>query len=250
MLASPDPAVRDRTGYNLLYRHIRDGKADGSLRTLGDRMAEQLGHPEIQARTFAALGLACAVPRDEVTGELATADVRRWQDAFTAWYAGETDLRGHDDTLGWLHAVAHGSDTIEAFARSRHLGSADLVALLDLARQRLITPNDLLFADGEDDRLSNAVTTVLCRTELTVDDATGWLKPIEVAFGERTPGPFPPWVSNTIRTLNSLYVANHRGVRFFVHAGQESAAPRRPPHHATIAVAIADCLRVPMSYLG
>ncbi len=250
MLVSPDPEVRDQIGYTRLVRYVREGQADGSLRILGDRMAEQFGHPETQARTFAPLGLVWAILRDEVTGELDAADMLRWRDAFAHWYANENDLRGWDDQLGWLHAIAHGSDAIEAFARSMYLDRDALIGLLTLVRKRLLTPTRYLFAHGEDDRLSNAVTTVLCRPELTVEDATGWLQPILIAFTEGTPGPVPPAISNTIRTLNSLYVANDRGIRFFVHPGQDVLGPRRPQHHAAIAEAIAACLRDPLPYLG
>ena len=40
-----------------------------------------------------------------------------WLAAFTSWYPAETDLRGYDQKLGWLHAVAHGADLLGAFGR-------------------------------------------------------------------------------------------------------------------------------------
>ncbi|HZE00056.1 MAG TPA: DUF2785 domain-containing protein, partial [Micromonosporaceae bacterium] len=57
-----------------------------------------------------------------VTGELTDERVRDWQRAVGAWFLGETDLRGWDDQLGWLHAIAHGADTPAVPARPRRPG--------------------------------------------------------------------------------------------------------------------------------
>jgi hypothetical protein len=37
--------------------------------------------------------------------------------AFADWYPAETDLRGYNPELGWLHAVAHGADLLGAFGQ-------------------------------------------------------------------------------------------------------------------------------------
>ncbi|WP_437090494.1 DUF2785 domain-containing protein [Streptomyces sp. enrichment culture] len=42
----------------------------------------------------------------------------RWCAGSTAWYPAERDTRGWDDSLGRLHAVAHGADAAAAFARA------------------------------------------------------------------------------------------------------------------------------------
>src|SRR4051794_27539983 len=99
MITSPDPAVRDKTAYGLLWERIGRGDVDGGLRALGDRQAAQLAHPEIQARTFAPLVLVVILLRDEVTAELDASSVHRWLDAFVDWYTREEDLRGYDDKL-------------------------------------------------------------------------------------------------------------------------------------------------------
>ena len=251
MLTSPDPVVRDQTGYSGFTQRVGAGAADGDLRRIGDRMADQHRHPEIQARTFAALGLAMVMIRDEATAELDAESVLRWRDVFAAWWSRETDLRGYDDSLGWLHAIAHGADTVEAFGRSRHLDAAELVVLLDLVRQRLLTPTDHLFADGEDDRVASALAVLLPRAELSEAQATEWLTPIRDALqAVRIHGTFPAWLANTVRTLNSLYVAIHRGVRFYDPGASRPVVPTSAPHRDAILAAIAECLRVPNGYIG
>ncbi|GIH06808.1 hypothetical protein Rhe02_48750 [Rhizocola hellebori] len=249
MLTSPDPVVRDETAYAQLWERIGAGEADGRLRAVGDRQAGQLAHPEIQARTFAPLILVAVLLRDEVIGELDAATVNEWRSAFADWYPHEKDLRGYDAKLGWLHAVAHGADAVEAFGRSRHLGRTELSELLEVVSARLTAPTGYLFAHGEDDRVSSAVTAVLLREELTAQDVAQWLASIEAALKAMEPGPFPAAKSNTIRTLNSLYVACHRGVRLYGRPGQDRPAAK-PPHEAAILDGLAGCLRTANRYLG
>src|SRR5215217_5928180 len=128
MLASPEPRVRDDTAYPVLAMWTARGVLDGRLAVLGDRLAATLRHPEIQARTFAAMILGWVVLRDARTGELAPECVPGWYAAFARWWRGERDLRGWDPGLGWLHAVAHGADALCAFARSPRMTVADLRA--------------------------------------------------------------------------------------------------------------------------
>jgi hypothetical protein len=249
MITSPDPEVRDKVAYGELWERISRGDVDGGLSALGERMAAQFGHAEIQARTFAPLVLVAVLLRDEVTGELDSDAVHRWLDAYADWYAHEQDLRGYDEKLGWLHAVAHGADAVEAFGRSRHLTAADLVRLLEMVATRLTTPSSYLYAHGEDDRIGSAVVALLLREELSEADATEWLAPIEAALRAREPGPYSCPHSNTIRTLNALYVTCHRGVRLYDPAGAQRAYAQ-PKHRDAVLEAVARCLRVPHDYLG
>uniref|UniRef100_UPI0036D414D2 DUF2785 domain-containing protein n=1 Tax=Sphingopyxis terrae TaxID=33052 RepID=UPI0036D414D2 len=74
-------------------------------------------HPDIQARSFAALVLARVLDRVRAVPQVVAEETTdRWYGAFAAWFPAEVDTRGWDDTLGWLHAVAHGADAAAAFA--------------------------------------------------------------------------------------------------------------------------------------
>jgi hypothetical protein len=250
MLTSPDPGVRDRIGYSQLARAIARGELDGDLAAFGDRVAAHFNHPEIQARTFAPLILDSLVSRDNIVEKLDTDTVLRWRDRFATWWAGEVDLRGYDEKLGWLHAVAHGADLLGTLGTSRHLDESALIGLLEVARERLMAPTDYLFAHGEDDRTAAALALVLARDELTATAAIGWLEPIRAALEAGKPGPVPAHVSNTIRTLNSLYVVIDRGVRPYAPPGADRPDPSVAPHRSAILSATAGCLRLPNGYLA
>jgi hypothetical protein len=213
MLTSPDPVVRDRQAYSVLARWIRRGVLDNRLAGLGDSAAQLFAHPEVQARTFAPLILASAINRDTAirrAGMLDEATVARWREAFTAWWPAETEIRGWDGELGWLHAVAHGADLAEELGDSPHTGAEDLTALLTLVARRVVAPTAYQYAHMEEDRVAGALAKILARPELTEAAATAWLGVIDQLFATGAPGPLPVPVANTLAVLRAAYVMADR----------------------------------------
>ncbi|MEU7555046.1 DUF2785 domain-containing protein [Streptomyces sp. NPDC044571] len=216
-LADSDPEVRDGAAYSVLATWIARGVIDAPRRrALGDEMAARFADPRIQARTFAPLVLDMLVE----AGEFSPA----WVDAFAHWYVAEEDLRGHDDTLGWLHAVAHGADLLAAFGLRPEV---DPVRMLGLGAARLLAPTPYVFDQQEDDRLALALAQVLNRPGLTGEQATGWLPPLEEGIRSMGRGPAPVCASNTMRTLRQLYYLADQGVR--PHPGADRVPMRHGP---------------------
>jgi predicted pyridoxine 5'-phosphate oxidase superfamily flavin-nucleotide-binding protein len=224
MLAAADPAVRDDQAYPVLVTWIRRGVLDGRPAAIGDTMVERLGHPEVQARTFAPLILAAAVDRDAVAHLLDPPTVRRWRDAFVAWWLAETDIRGWDDRLGWLHAVAHGVDLAGALGASPRLSAAELAGLLTVVAERVVAPTGYRYAQMEEDRVARATIRILARPELPAASATGWLDTVDRLLATGEPGPLPIPVANTLAVLRAMYVMADR---------------RALPHRAAVTDAIA-----------
>lgn len=258
MLADPDAAVRDGTAYPILATWILRGHLDDQLASLGETMVATLRHRDTQARTFAALILATVVRRDAVAARLDAEVVRRWRESFAAWWVGEQDIRGYDDTLGWLHAVAHGADVVRAFATTPQSDAEDLGALLDAVTRRLLAPNPYRFTQFEAERLAYAIAITLCRPEIAdplVSDGdarvspVAWIEPLRLAIDAGEPGPSPAWAANTIDTLTCLYVYVHRGVRAYEPATGAPFAATVPASQMQIAEAIADVLRLPAYWL-
>ncbi|MFI2611781.1 DUF2785 domain-containing protein [Kitasatospora sp. NPDC018619] len=227
-LGDPDPEVRDGYPYAVLDAWIRSGVIDGErCLALGDLMAERFTDPRIEARTFAPLVLRMIVGRGVLRAE--------WFDAFAAWYRSEADLRGRDDKLGWLHAVAHGADLLGAFGLRPEFDPEPLFAL---AAVRLLAPTEYLFAEREDDRLARAVALVQTRPDLAPERSTAWLAPVAEALAPYGRGPMPVWASNTVRTLRALYVLADLGVAL------ERGGPLVPLVHGEVLKArVAEVLR-------
>ncbi|SBT41224.1 DUF2785 domain-containing protein [Micromonospora auratinigra] len=215
-LRDPDPAVRDGAPYVVLRTWIAEDVIDAGRRAkLGAEMAARFTDPEIQARTFAPLVLDMIVSR----GDFDPA----WLAAFTDWYPTETDLRGYDQRLGWLHAVAHGADLLATFGRHPRV---DPAAMLDLAAARLVAPTDQLFAEQEDDRLARAIALVLARPGLTERDALAWLDRIAADYATKPRGATPAHLANSMRTLHALYLLMDLGIGI-VPRGTPLAQPHR-----------------------
>ena len=203
MLASPDPVQRDELAYSILATWIDRGVLDDdACHRLGDEMARRMTAGDVWVRSFAPLILDCLVSH----GPFDPA----WVAAFERWYAAESDLRGHDPELGWLHAVAHGADLLAALGQHCEV---DPVTMLDLAASRLVTPTQTVWRDGEDERLGYAIGLTLTRSELSGTDSIGWIQAVEDSWTAREPGPPPAWVSNASRTLRMVLGLTLTGVR-------------------------------------
>jgi hypothetical protein len=223
-LRSPDPRVRDDGAYSTLASRIAQGREDEHLAALGDAGAELLVDPAIQARSFGALLLAVVVDRvnslssgiPEVGSAVKAVqpiDFVRWLAVFLSWYSGEQDLRGHDQTLGWLHAVAHGADTLAAFGGSRLLNTAEQVMLLDVIAQRLHTPTAHHLTQQEDDRLGLAAMTILARGSVPADDMCAWIDRLAEPWRDRAGGETSAQLDNTIRFARTLHLQLTLGIR-------------------------------------
>ncbi|WP_433675469.1 DUF2785 domain-containing protein [Microbacterium gorillae] len=233
-LRSADPAERDDIAYPQLVRWI-PLLTDARRLALGDTMVTRFTDPEVQARTFAALVLAKVVAAGTLRAE--------WIAAFTRWYRDEDDLRGYDSALGWLHAVAHGSDLLAALGQHP---AVDPVPLLALGAARLLEPTAHVFDAMEDDRLGFALALTLTRPELTERQAVDWLDVIAERFESGTPGPVPAEISNTMRTLRVVHLLAARGVR--PHWGEPEVLAL--PHGAAVGERIAEVLRIAAPYPG
>jgi hypothetical protein len=233
-LADPDPEVRDGAAYAVLFTWLRRGELASQLGWLGIHAAARFGEPQIQARTFAPLVLAGVVE--------AGAFDESWVRAFEDWYAAETDLRGHDPGLGWLHAVAHGADLLGTLGCDQRVQPERMLAL---AAARMLADTSFVWRDQEDDRLAHAIALVLTRPGISAEQSTGWLAAVDEKFSAGEPGPVPPCASNTMRTLRLLYLLADRGVR----AGP-GAAPEPLTHRDEVKARLARTLAAVTWFAG
>jgi hypothetical protein len=218
----------------VLARWIRDGALDGQLRWLGDQMAGRFADPRLQARTFAPLVLAWVIERGAFD--------EQWVQAFAAWYPAETDLRGYDDRLGWLHAVAHGADLLSVLGRHPRVRPDTMLAL---ASARMLAATDFVWRDTEEDRLAHALALTLARPDITEAESTTWLEPVERDFAAGEPGPVPAFASNTMRTLRTLYLLADRGV-----LAEPDGEVLRLPHRTAVLDTLARTLAEVCWFLG
>ncbi len=188
MLGDPDPGIRDGIAFPTLGTWISEGIYDDLLRGLGDGMCAGLevglGRARgdaIYRRSFSALVLTECIDRDTETGLLGRDTILTWGDRIASWLVRERDLRGFVPGQGWAHAVAHGADAIGALMRSPKMEQMELVVLLDVVADRLLSPTETFFDCGEGDRLAAACMHGLRRNLVGLDVLERWVARIAAA---------------------------------------------------------------------
>ena len=233
-LADPDPQVRDGAPYGVMATWLETGVLAAQRARLGETMAARFSDQRVQARTFAPLVLAWVI-------EAGGYD-ESWVQAFERWYPAETDLRGYDQELGWLHAVAHGADLLAVLGRHELVRPERMLAL---AAQRMLADTDFVWRDQEEDRLGYAIARTLARPGLTAAQSTAWLDLVDERFATAERGPVPPFASNAIRTLRMLYLLADRGVR-----AKPGADPEPLRHREEVMQRLAKSLSVVAWFAG
>jgi len=178
-LASPNPELRDGIGYELYAHWLRDGKlSDETRRTLLHDLRRGLEGGTMDAtlrRSFSALILAEVMRSDAQQPFMSDTERQGLLDAAAAALAAETDFRGLDPDLGWVHPVAHMADLLWRFALHPATTPEQAGAVLEAVHSK-IAPATVFYRYNEADRLARAVTTAVRRG--LVDSATvvAWLK--------------------------------------------------------------------------
>lgn len=168
LLDDEDPVLRDEVGYGLalqwLYRDqalTADEQktfAAALLKRLEDKKRGVLG------RSFAALSLSMVAAAELKTPKL---DGELWARLVLAGCTEleqETDLRGHDPRVGWVHATAHTADLLKFVARDPRLTGVLQVRIVAALSKRLERGD--VFAWGEEERLAAVVRSLAQRKDL------------------------------------------------------------------------------------
>lgn len=183
LLASPDPGLRDGVGYEALARWVY---AEGlvppaDLEKLRRKLQESLGKglgtagtDAAYGRSFSAIGLAI----------LAAADLKKtWMtpEAFDdllgagcRYLVAEKDVRGFVPGGGWVHATAHTADVLKFLGRSPRLTPAGQARIVEAVAARLRTAG-VVFAWGEDERLAQALLSLVRRKDFDPRPFEAWL---------------------------------------------------------------------------
>jgi hypothetical protein len=182
LLASTDPVLRDDVAYSAAERWIlREHRVSpAGLRTLLRLWTANLddgvgsaGDDRVFKRSFSALSLSVIAATDLSTPFLEPAEVNAFFDRVLDYFQRERDLRGFDAVHGWMHTVAHTSDTLKFLARNPRLSAGVDVRLLAAVRAKLES-HDAVFAWGENDRVALALHSAVRRADADSAALTAW----------------------------------------------------------------------------
>lgn len=183
-IGSPDPVLRDELIYVTLATWIGKGVfSEGELRhvlelALDDQhlfyeIGEQ-GTDSVFTRTFSVLLLPPILNVDRQRPFLDKEDIAGIHHRLTTYLEREKDARGYVDDKGWAHAPAHAADAVEDLARSPYLVRMDLQELLHALTVK-ITESSVVYIHDEDQRIADAVATILRRNLLEQQDIAVWM---------------------------------------------------------------------------
>jgi len=182
-LGSTDAELRDEFAYRILAAWIeRDQFEPDQLRDLASLMLDNLqvglgqrDGDSVFLRSYSTLVLMEIVAYDNFHPFLRQDEVAHLLNAVLDYLRQECDLRGWVEGPGWAHAVAHTADLLMMLARNLHVGTSELMQLLDGVADRLLQPCGVVFLQHEDERLAYAVLNVLRRELVGQDFLDRWL---------------------------------------------------------------------------
>ena len=218
LLGSPDPRQRDDFAYGIGVQWIvRQGLFDAQqLQELALRWRANLrrglgevGTDSVLLRSFSALSLASIAARDVAVPVFSVEQRRALLADALVHLREERDLRDHDATLGWIHAIAHTADLLKFLARNPASDGADLEAMLEGIAARLAAPVSGAFRMGEDERLARALAAIVLREQAPEAAFTAFLQTLRQSVAAARQEPFEPRVfaaeQNILHCLRALY---------------------------------------------
>jgi len=183
LLGSADPVLRDDVAFSAAERWIlRERRvAPADLRRLLQlwtaNLDDGLGGPaddRVFKRSFSALCLSLVAAADLSAPFLDAADARAFFDRMLDYFQRERDLRGFDPVRGWMHTVAHTSDTLKFLSRNPKLAAGSDVRLLAAVRAK-IESHDAVFTWGENDRMALALQSAVRRADADGAAVAAWV---------------------------------------------------------------------------
>ena len=175
-LGSANPTLRDTYGYGLYTHWLRNEALDQGTRQM--LFSELLGNLDSEApllRSFSALILSELLRADAIESFLSAEDRDDLLRRSSAALAAETDYRGLDARLGWVHPVAHLADVHWRFALHPQLTPEQARQILQaIANKAVIDQASYIFNEG--DRLARVVAIVIRTEILHANEISNWLE--------------------------------------------------------------------------
>ena len=185
-LSSPVPELRDQIGYELFTLWLRNDRLTDETRgTLLTELRALMSRPTARgaddgalSRSFSALILA-ELMRSDAQKPFMSADERQALLADAAAAIGrESDFRGLDVDVGWVHPVAHMSDLLWRFALHPDTSSAQAELIL-AAVETKVAPTTVFYHFNESDRLARVVATIVERELVDLGLIVDWIGAFE-----------------------------------------------------------------------
>ena len=179
-LGSTNSELRDSLGYGLYTHWLRNDSLSLETKTvLAQQLSENLESNESLLRSFSALILS-EILRADANDEFLSQEQRQSMLEKTGeTLLAESDYRGLDSELGWVHPVAHLADVMWRFALHPALDSQQAQLILTAVSTKALTP-EAAYQFNEGDRLARVATILLQRELLSEGQWLDWLNQFQL----------------------------------------------------------------------
>jgi len=182
-LGSPNPELRDRIGYELFTYWLRgDNLSDTTRRDLLIELSTHLADSAQDVtpfRSFSALILSELMRSDAIRPFMTDSDRQALLDTAILALDEESDFRGLDPEVGWVHPVAHIADLLWRFTLHPQTSDQQATAILDAIRSK-VAPTVVAYTFNEGDRLARVISTLIQRRLVDASDIIEWAAQFEV----------------------------------------------------------------------
>lgn len=213
LVESEDPVLRDDVGYGLIVAWIyrEHAVAAPALVAFSTHLQQRMGDRErsVLGRSFSALSLSLVAAAELKQPVLNQAQFDALVEAATDELVLELDLRGHDPTVGWIHATAHTADLLKFLARDERLVGPQQDRIINAVAHRL--SHGPAFVWGEDERLAGVLRSLVLRRDARLEVLTAWLATLAPGWKALWSGPALDRdgyvrLGNIKQTLRALHV--------------------------------------------
>lgn len=193
-LGDPDPQLRDGVAYEALMQWLRAGDIDGDgLRAVRDRLYPLLDGDDTAGfrKPFAALALSEVARTDRIKPWMAVEERAAMVESAAAYLESVRDYRGYDNSEGWRHGVAHGTDWLMQLALNPALDRAHLDRILAAVATQVV-PGQAgsqaahAYVFGEPGRLARPVLQTARRGLHSDAEFETWLTALTPGLGDAT----------------------------------------------------------------
>jgi hypothetical protein len=187
-LSNPDPTLRDGIAYEALTAWLRGNGLEADTRVrLRDSLYAMLKEPDAEGfrQPFAALVLSEVARTDRITPWMTPKERVAMVDEAARYLRSVQDYRGFDNTQGWRHGVAHGSDWLMQLSLNPALERAQLDTMLEAVATQVVPESAHAYVFGEPGRLARPVLYIAKRGLLTESYWSAWFDSLPVRIGDR-----------------------------------------------------------------
>jgi hypothetical protein len=213
-LESPNPELRIGFAYLILGQWIAEKNlyTDAELAAMQNILLANLqkglgesGTDSIFLRSFSIWILTFIFQRDIKFSFISESKFNALVDRIAAYMQAEQDFRGWVHDKGWAHAAAHLASMLDVIAQHPHANTATHERILTLIGEHMTRQIDHVYQHGEDDRMAQAVSTILVKNQVDMAFLRAWLSKLESVMELASAGmPFDIKIFNAYMNVRNL----------------------------------------------